>query len=198
MTQVFTYSEYAQDYNTKFLQDHDEIPEWFRTFLNGESSVSQNRDDDLEDYLTQTVYVPSIGVSITSSQSIADNMAAPYDLIAFDGIDFQSTNLFDWVPTDPTVITIEDSGIIAITATCRWDTNPTGERDMFIFLNGGVAAQTGASCAGSEALFPWLNCSDQFAFNAGDQITFAPYQNSGAPLNMLIAKISLSYLGKEG
>lgn len=192
---VFNYSEYESDYITRYLQDHgDETPDWFKTFILGDSSVSQNRDDDLEDYLSATTYVPSIGVSCFTPVSIT---SGSFQEVEFDTLDYASTGSVDWSPTPaPSHVTVEESGIISVTANVAWGAGGN-DRELLIVANNltVLAGATGAAQGG--AINDRYSASVTYNAAAGDFLAIQVLQASGGPL-LVMGSMQVSVLGKAG
>ncbi len=196
MTQVFNYSEYETDYITRYLQDHgDEVPDWFKTFVTGDGSVSQNRDDDLEDYLSQTTYVPSIGLTLSAAQP-----ADPSTTITFSAIDFQSTDTITWLNSLPTRLTLIEAGVVVVVGNFNFASSVAGNlRAGQIYLNGfaitGAPGLTlppiggGSTTIGSTTVIQSLD--------AGDYVELFCLQDSGGPINVQ-GTLSAAYLGRAG
>lgn len=197
MTSVFTYSEYESDYAQKFLRDNgDGLPEWFKDYLNGQSVTSQNRDDDIEDYLAQNAVVPSIGVI----RSVATNVAnATLTALPFEGISFQSTSEFDWAIGDPTKVTLEERGICLIIGNAYFDGSTVGVyRTAQLYQNGvtELAAMTIPPLS-SAANPPRVSVSVVANLEAGDFCQLMVNQDSGGNLPVA-GRLSISYLGLSG
>ncbi len=195
MTQTFTYSEYQTDYITKYLRDYEEqIPDWFKTYLTGDSSLEQNRDDDIEDYLSQTTYVPAMGVIRGVAENIPDSVGTA---ATFEGIDFQSTSVFDWVLSDPTKITTQNQGIVLVVANDTFAASAGGVlRAAAIYQNGAIISNQGTPPFGGGTVAP-TSISIMANADAGDYFQLFLYQDSGAPLGA-ISKLQIAYLGLNG
>lgn len=197
MTQVFSYSQYSSDYIKQYIQKWEgQLPPYMLELLTGEAVVEQNRDDDLEDYLSEQTYVPSLALTRSTTQAITSGTGG---FIQFDGIAFQSTNVFDWVVADPTKLTISDSGIVSIVGNVSWDTAAGGDfRTAQLFVNGldigGGSTVTPLGGAGA----PQAPAAALYNFVAGDYIQLFANQDSGGPLNITSARLGTSYQGKSG
>lgn len=196
-TQVFTYSVYQTDYITSYLRDHDEeIPDWFKTYLLGTSTTDQNRDDDLEDYLSAQTYVPSLSVRMTSGQSVGSTTNDP---IAFEQIEFQSTSQFTWTLSDPTKLYVQESGILLIVGNVSYASSAAGDyRTAQLWINGlDVGGGTTVGTLGGNG-DPQAPAVTGYSALANDYIQLIANQNTGGALTAKTGKLFVSFLGKDG
>ncbi len=195
-TQVFTYSQYETDFITGYLRDHEEeIPDWFKVYLQGTSSTEQNRDDDIEDYLSAQTYVPSLAVSMTTGQTIGSSGS----FISFEGIEFQSTSLFSWTLADPTKLYVQDSGILLVIGNVKYAVSAGGDfRTAELLVNGSEigGASTVGTLGGNGA--PQALAVTGYSAIGNDYIQLFANQNTGGSLTASSAKLFVSYLGKDG
>lgn len=194
MTQFFEYSEYDDDFIQKVIRDYgDQMPDWVKGELGKYAVTHKDRDSDLEDFLQSDQFVPSLSVSRVL---VSENMGTSGS-VTFEGIDFQSTNLFDWIAGDPSKVTALESGIVSINGFMSIAGSAAGTyRTAIIQVNGTtpVAAQT-STIPGAADMNISLPGTTYLA--AGDYVKLAYNQDSGGTLQVT-GRISLSYLGRQG
>lgn len=192
---TFLYSEYLSDYLKSYLRDHgDEMSPDQRDVISQVAVIEQNRDDDIEDYLAQTTYVPSIGVIRAVAENIPD---ATGTAVTFEGIDFQSTAVFNWLAADPSKVSTDEQGIIAITANVTFAAAAGGVlRSLAIYQNGiQLVSQSSGPFGGTPQI--GVGVPVTVTAEAGDYFQAFVYQDSGGALGVT-SKLQMSYLGLAG
>lgn len=193
MTQAFYFSEYQYDFIANYLRDHPDLPDNQKQSLADYASLLQSNDNDLENYLGQTTYVPSLGLARIASQTLA---TSNFGIITWDTQSWASTSAIVWAASpNGTRATVQETGIIAVGCSLKFDIG-TGDRELIVYANGGIVEITGATGAGQGGTInDRLSASGQYYATAGDYIEAYVLQVSGGDLGVT-ARMQLSYLGK--
>lgn len=192
MSLAFSFTDYDSDYITQFLKENgDTLPPEVSTALVNYATIQQNRDNDLEDYLSYQSYVPSLGLALSVAQA-----ANPSTKIGFAGIEFQSTTVLSWVNTAPTRITLLSKGIVSIVGNTTWDPGATGNyRTAQIFINNvNIVGCIQPPIGGGGT--PQCSVSVIKSLGAGDYIELFANQDTGGSLNVQ-GLLQVAYLGQS-
>lgn len=192
MANAFSFTDYDSDFINQFLKEHgDKLTPEVTQSLADYAVTQQNRDYDLEDYLSYQSFVPSIGLTLSAAQA-----ANPSVKVVFASIEFQSTTVLSWVNTAPTRITLLSKGIVSIVGNTTWDAGATGNyRTAQIFINGSNVVGCIQPPIGGGGT-PQCSVSVIKSLSAGDYIELFANQDTGGSLNVQGA-LAVAYLGQS-
>jgi len=125
--------------------------------------------------------VPAARVYRTTAQSISNAVA---NGVGFDAERFDTDNIHD-VVTNSTRLTCRTAGKYLIGCNIEWNPNATGERILWIYLNGGtpIAEARGPNNGATAVVGQIATVLQDMA--VGDFVEIYVYQNSGGALNLL-------------
>jgi hypothetical protein len=104
--------------------------------------------------------------------------------VAWDTVDYDVGSMF--VASNPAHVTAPIAGRYLITATVRWEANPTGRRALAIDYNSSLQiARSNVSAYASAAYNPEQTATTVYRLNAGDNVGVYVMQDSGASLNLM-------------
>lgn len=194
MTQFFEYSEYDDDFIKKVLAQYGEqMPDWVKGELGKYAVTHKDRDSDLEDYLGAESFVPSMRVSrLLVAQNVANG-----DALTYEGIDLQSTEVFEWLPGTPSKVTALASGIVSINAFVSLDSSAAGSFRKVIMLVNNSTRVGALATAITNQTAPDISFPATTYLAASDYIELFVEHNVGAPLGAT-GRMTISYLGKQG
>ena len=131
--------------------------------------------------------VASFCRAYTNSQSLTNNTITRIDL----GLEANDNDGMHSTVTNNSRITITKAGIYLIQANTTWTSNSTGERILYIYLNGGqlVASRKAASNTSDDII------ATVFPSNVGDYYECFAYQSSGGTLAIGQTVLSATRLG---
>lgn len=122
---------------------------------------------------------PGCRITNTAGTSITN---ATDTVIPYAGTERFDTDSMHEGVTNPSRITFNTPGIYTVGATVDYATNTTGQRELYIRLNGATVLSTAAANGSESARDGVVNVNMVYQFNAGDYIEFVTRQTSGGAL----------------
>ena len=143
----------------------------------------------------QTISAPP-GCKVVTSAAQA-TASGTFLFVAFAAADIRDTDAYHDIVTNNTRMTVPTGmgGIYRLTAHVEWQINATGQR-LLGYRVTGVTTTWMESRVGVTTFETRQSGSEEIALVAGDYVEIVAMQNSGAGLNVNLARASLTWLGR--
>lgn len=111
--------------------------------------------------------------------------------LGYAGLAVRSNNI-SIDPNNSSRIIFAQAGSYQINISMSWTANASGSRQVRLFNNGGVINEPTIKSVGASGSDPTdINYGGELDFAAGDALTIAAYQSSGASLNLISQVITI-------
>ena len=147
-------------------------------------SYLEQRDRDLEDFLSKPPRVGSSFMRRSVNQSVPTAGSAAYP-VGYTRVDFDTIEMDDLGGVDASTdtFTATVAGAYLVTANISWAPNVTGNRVLIVGLNAAVLVSTSSAALGGGYTTN-QNAVTMVDLAVGDQIVLDVLQNSGGALDL--------------